>query len=84
MFRDLAQRLIVRVGKPKPTPISPFLFHLYESKGVLTEEKEIEYKTAQELRGYRITPEPGSRPESKDEDQVEEIGDPETLAASPA
>ena len=83
-FQDLAQRLIAKVGKPKPTPISPFLFHLYESKGILTEEEKREYKTAQELRGYRITPEPISRPESEDKRQGEETGDPETVAASPA
>ena len=30
VFRDVAQRLAKGVGKPKPTPICPFLFHLYE------------------------------------------------------
>ena len=31
VFRDLAQRLAKEIGKPKPTPICPFLFHLYNS-----------------------------------------------------
>ena len=30
VFWDMAQRLAKGVGKPKPTPICPFLFHLYE------------------------------------------------------
>ena len=30
IFRDLAHRLAKGVGKPKPTPICPFLFHLYK------------------------------------------------------
>ena len=45
VFRDLALRLAVGVGKPKPTPICPFLFHLYNSQGLLTEEEETDYKT---------------------------------------
>ena len=30
VFRNMAQRLAKGVGKPKPTPICPFLFHLYK------------------------------------------------------
>ena len=30
VFRDMAQRLAKGVGKPKPTPICPFLFHMYD------------------------------------------------------
>ena len=43
VFRDLAQRLAKEVGKPKPTPICPFPFHLYEGQGLLTEDKELDY-----------------------------------------
>ena len=49
VFRELALRLVARVGKPKPTPISPFLYRLYESQGTLTDEEETDYKTAQKL-----------------------------------
>ena len=52
VFQDLAQQLAKRVRKPKPTPICPFLFHLYDSQGLLTEEEDTDYKTAQELAGY--------------------------------
>ena len=83
VFRDLAHRLVARVGKPKPTLISPFFFHLYEKQGILTKEEETDYKTAQELRRYWITPKPGSRPKSKDDRQGEEARDPETPTTSP-
>ena len=46
VFRDLAQRLATGVGKPKPSSICPFLFHHYDSQGLLTEEEETDYKTA--------------------------------------
>ena len=67
VFRDLAQRLAKGVGKPKPTPICPFLFHLYEGQGLLIEDKELDYQTAKEMAGYPITPDPDSRPGSDDE-----------------
>ena len=68
IFRDMVQRLAKGVGKPKPTPICPFLFHLYEGQGLLTADEEVDYRTAKEMAGYRITPDPDSRP-STDEDE---------------
>ena len=49
VFRDLVLLLAAGVGKPKSTPICPFVFHLYDSQGLLTDEEEIDYKIAQEL-----------------------------------
>ena len=46
IFMELVNRLVGRAGKTKPTPICPFLYHLYESKGLLTEDKETDYKAA--------------------------------------
>ena len=77
VFCDLAQRLAKGVGKPKPTPICPFLFHLYDKQGLLTEDKELNYRTAKEMAGYRITPDPDSRLGSEDK------GAAPTPAASP-
>ena len=57
IFSELVQRLVVGAGKSKSTPICPFLYHLYESKGLLTEEEKTDYTTAKELNRYRITPE---------------------------
>ena len=62
---ELVNRLVGGAGKAKPTPICPFLYHLYESKGLLTEDKEIDYKAVQELNRYRITPDRDPESESK-------------------
>ena len=43
VFHDLAQRLAKGVRKPKPTSICPFLFHLYDRQGLLTEDEELDY-----------------------------------------
>ena len=68
VFRDMVQRLAKGVGKPKPTPICPFLFHLYKGQGLLTADEDLDYRTAKEMAGYRITPDPDSQPRSdKDE-----------------
>ena len=70
VFRDFVSRLAAGVGKPKSTPIFPFVFHFYDSQGLLTDKEETDYKMAQELAGYWITPEPKSRPESEDKGQA--------------
>ena len=57
VFSELVQRLVGGAGKAKPTPICPFLYHLYECKGLLTEEEETDYTTAKELNRYEIPPE---------------------------
>ena len=70
VFRDMAQQLAKGVGKPKPTPICPFLFHLYEDQGLLTADKELDYQTAKEMARYRITPDPDSRPRTDEDEPV--------------
>ena len=55
IFMELVNLLVGGAGKSKPTPICPFLYHLYESKGLLTEEEETDYTAAKELDRYRIT-----------------------------
>ena len=73
IFMELVNRLVGGAGKTKPTPIYPFLYHLYESKGLLTEDEETDYKSAQELNWYRISSE--RDPES--ESEVRLIAGPE-------
>ena len=55
IFMELVNWLVGGAGKTKPTPICPFLYHLYESKGLLMEDEETDYKAVQELNRYRIT-----------------------------
>ena len=65
IFMELVNRLVGGVGKTKPTPIWPFLYHLYKSKGLLTEEEETDYKAAQELNRYQITPDRDPKSDSE-------------------
>ena len=52
IFAELVNRLVGTAGKTKPTPICPFLYHLYESKGLLIEDEETDYRAAEELTRY--------------------------------
>ena len=83
VFMDLVHKLVGEVGKTKPTPICPFLYHLYKSQDLLTEEEETDYRAAQELTRYRITLE--SEPESAHEsdDEVRVITAPEQPVPQP-
>ena len=65
IFMELVNRLLGGAGKTKPTPICPFLYHLYESKELLTEDEETDYKAAQELNRYQITLDRDPESESK-------------------
>ena len=71
VFKDLVHKLVGGAGKSKPTPIYPFLFHLYHSQDLLIDEEETDYRVAQELKNYRIThdPEPESNLVSGKEDE---------------
>ena len=66
IFMELVNRLVGGVGKAKSTPICPFLYHLYECKGLLTEEEETDYTTTKDLYRYEIPPE-------RDEDSDSEV-----------
>ena len=78
IFMELVNRLVGGVGKAKPTPICPFLYHLYECKGLLTEEEETDYTMAKELNRYEI---PLERDEDSDS-EVLRITGPEPQSAS--
>ena len=56
IFMELVNRLVGGASKTKPMPICPFLYHLYQSKGLLTKDEETDYIAAQELNRYQITP----------------------------
>ena len=44
IFMELVNWLVGGSGKTKPTPTCPFLYHLYESKGLLIEDEGTDYK----------------------------------------
>lgn len=43
LMRDTLLRLVDGIGKTRPTPISPLLFHLYRHTELLTDAEEQEY-----------------------------------------
>ena len=46
VIRDLVQRLVAGIGKTRPTPICPFIYHLYRNAELLTKAEEEEYEAA--------------------------------------
>ena len=56
--------------KPKPTPVCPFLFHLYEGQGLLMADEEVDYRTAKEMAGYWITLDSDLRPGTDEDEPV--------------
>ena len=80
IFMELVNRLVGGVEKAKPTPICPFLYHLYECKGLLTEEEETDYTTAKELNRYEI---PSERDEDSDSEVLRITGPEPQRAAAP-
>ena len=65
IFMELVNQSVGGAGKTKPTLICPFLYYLYKSKGLLIEDEETDYKAAQELNRYRITPDRDPESERK-------------------
>ena len=80
VFSELVQWLVGAAGRAKPTPIYPFFYHLYECKGLLTEEEETDYTTAKELNRYEI---PLERDEDSDSGVLLIIGPEPRRALAP-
>ena len=57
VFSELVQRLVSATDNAKPTPMCPFLYHLYKCEGLLMEEEETDYTTAKEFNWYQISSE---------------------------
>ena len=84
ILMDLVNRLVGGAGKTKPTPICPFLYHLYESQELLTEDEETNYQAAQELTRYRITPDKDAESDEESEGvQVITVPAPQQLVVAP-
>ena len=80
VFSEPVQRLVGGAGKAKSTPICPFLYHLYECKGLLTKEEETDYTMAKELNWYEI---PLERNEDSDSGVLRIIGPEPQRAPAP-
>jgi hypothetical protein len=53
----LVRKLAETASRGKPSPISPYLFHLYHAKEVLTAEELLTYKAGLDIAKYNLTEE---------------------------
>jgi hypothetical protein len=65
IFADMISGLIPKVRSSRPTPLCPYLFHLYEHHGVLTMNEEAIWKNQDAVRRFG---------ESEGEEEPEEEG----------
>ena len=54
VMRDQTKRLVGDIGKSKPSPITPFLYHLYQAHGWLTNRELDSYDTAKAMSEFEI------------------------------
>ena len=54
VMRDQIKRLVGGIGKSKPSPITPFLYHLYQTHGWLTNRELDSYDTAKAMSEFEI------------------------------
>lgn len=64
ILQDDVGKLVSGVENGKPTPIYPYLFHLYSINECLREDEALELKTARTMLQFDVTPEEGEHPES--------------------
>lgn len=53
-------------GKAKPSPIAPFLYHLYKSGRCLMAEEEVNYEVGGEMGDYHFTPDRDPQPANRE------------------
>ena len=57
MIHKVINRLVSQLEKGKPSPISPFLFHLYSNNKCLRDEEIDEIEAARKYLGFGISSE---------------------------
>ena len=69
VMRDLMNKMVSGIGKSKPFPISPFLFHLYHSMDLLRKTKRDAYEVAAAMIEYEI-----ENPDAEDDPEGDLFG----------
>ena len=65
-MRDMVKRLLTGIGKSKPTPICPYLLHLYIAHNVVQPEDKKFYMVGESFMRHDIEPEEDELASSKD------------------
>ena len=55
-MRDTVQRLLIEVGKSKPTPICPYLLNLYIAHDVVQAEDKKVYMVGESFMRHEVDP----------------------------
>ena len=69
MFREMVGKMITGIGRARPSLISPYLYHPYKANGLLRENEETTYTTAEVFAHHDWTED--SEQEPKDEPEPE-------------
>jgi hypothetical protein len=84
LMAEVVQKMVPTIGK-KPTPLSPFLFHLYHAYDLLTDKEDETYTHAKNCLNFSEIPpgmepdprgEPSDTTDSEDEDDTREVPNP--------
>ena len=65
-------KLVSRLEKRKPSPISPYLFHLYNKFECLREGETVMLETIRYMLEFDVTLEAGAQPDPKEDDSDQE------------
>ena len=71
-MQELVHKLVFKLEKGKPSPISPYLFHLYDRFECLREEEMTMLEFARMMLEFDVTPEVEAQPNPKNEDSDQE------------
>ena len=69
------QRLLFGMGRPKATPICPYVFHLYHSHELLLPTEKKEYRIKEALLKHNVESKGEEDPESPEDPDKEESSD---------
>ena len=72
VMQELVQKLVSRLEKRKPSPISPYFFHLYDRFECLKEGEMTMLESARAILEFDVTPKAKVQPNPKDEDSDRE------------
>ena len=56
VIRDVVRRLLTKVGKSKPTPICPYLLHLYITYDVVQADDKKVYMVGESFMRHEVDP----------------------------
>lgn len=76
LVRDVVAKLALYLGRSKPSPLSPYLYHLYNTHSLLSEAELIEWDTQKNLQEFASSEsEQEERPDEEEEEDDLIVGE---------